>query len=96
MRERKLLVYCIQNGHKGKHNKVTLKTKYEALKELDKNRPNKKVVIQFNVPGSTRATWKKCKEKTYQAFQNSSLKRQSVKVGTYETVCSQKIQVLII
>ena len=36
---------------KRKHDEVTLKATYEAVKELDKNRPNKKVVIQFNVPG---------------------------------------------
>ena len=36
---------------KRKHDEVTLKTIYEAVKELDKNRPNKKVVIQFNAPG---------------------------------------------
>ena len=96
MRERKLLVYCVQNGHKGKHNEVTLKTKYKALKELDKNRPNKEVAIQFNVHGNTLVTsWKKNKEKIYQAFQNSSLKRHRVNLGTYETVCSQRIQVLI-
>ena len=40
-----------------KHNEVTLKVTYEALKELDKNRPNKEVAIQFNVDGSTLATW---------------------------------------
>ena len=28
---------------KRKHNKVTLKTKYEELKELDENRPNEEV-----------------------------------------------------
>ena len=32
-----------------KHNKVTLKTEYEAMKEFDKNRPNKEVSMQFNV-----------------------------------------------
>ena len=76
---------------KRKHNEVTLKAKYERLKDLDKNRPNKEVAIQFNVSASTLATWKKNKEKLYQAFQNSSLKRQRVKVGTFETVCSQRI-----
>ena len=30
---------------KKKHNKVTLKTKCETLKEFDKNRPNKEVAI---------------------------------------------------
>ena len=39
-----------------KYNEVTLKTKYEALKELDKNRSIKEVTIQFDVPGSTLAT----------------------------------------
>ena len=42
---------------KRKHNEVTLKTKYEALKEIDENRPNKEVAIQFNVPRSTLSTW---------------------------------------
>ena len=42
---------------KRKHNKVTLRTKYEALKESDKNRPNKEVAIQFNVPRSALSTW---------------------------------------
>ena len=39
-----------------KHNKVTLKTKYEELKKLDKNRSTKDVAIQFNVPRSTLST----------------------------------------
>ena len=41
---------------KRKHNKVTLKKMYEALKEFDKDRPNKEVAIQFNVPRSTLST----------------------------------------
>ena len=40
-----------------KHNKVTLKTKYEELKKLDKNGPTKEVAIQFNVPRSTLSTY---------------------------------------
>ena len=53
---------------KRKHKEVTLKTKYKALKELNKNRPNKENAIQFNVPGSTLATWKKNKEKPTKFF----------------------------
>ena len=53
-----------------KQNEVTLKAKYEPLKELDENRPHKEVSIQFNVSGSTLATWKKDKEKIYLAFHN--------------------------
>ena len=41
---------------KRKHNEVTLKTKYEELKGLDKNKPNREVAIQFNVPISTHST----------------------------------------
>ena len=59
---------------------MTLIVKHEALKELEKGRSNKDVVNQF----STFATWKKNKEKIFEAFQNSSLKRQRVKTGTYE------------
>ena len=42
---------------KRKRHKLTLKTKYETLKEPDKSGPSKEVVIQFIVPGSTIATW---------------------------------------
>ena len=47
MRERKSIVYCVRMDTKRKHNEVTSKTKYEALKELDKNRPNKEVAIKY-------------------------------------------------
>ena len=33
---------------KREHNEVTIKTKYETLREFDKNRPNKEPAIQFN------------------------------------------------
>ena len=56
---------------------MTLKVKYEALKELEKGRPDKGAANQFSIPGSTLATWKKNREKIFEAFQNSSLKRQS-------------------
>ena len=44
---------------KGKHHEVTLKGKYEELKELEKGRPNKGVTNQFSIPSNTLATWKK-------------------------------------
>ena len=55
---------------KRKHHEVTLKVKDEALKELEKGRPNKDVANEFSIRGSTLATWKKNKEKTFEAFQN--------------------------
>ena len=42
-----------------KHKEVTLKVKYDALKELDKGKSNKDAANQFQIPGSTLATWKK-------------------------------------
>ena len=79
-----LVADAIKIATKRKHHEVTLKVKYKALKELEKGRPNKDVANQFNIPGSTLATWKKNKEKIFEVFQNSSLKRQKVKTGTYE------------
>ena len=73
-----------KNVDKRKHHEVTLKVKYEALKELEKGRPNKGVANQFSIPGSTLATWKNNKKTILEAFQNSSLKRQRVKTWIYE------------
>ena len=66
------------------HHEVTLKVKHEVVKELEKGRLNKDIANQFIIPGSILATWKKIKEKIFEAFQNPSLKRQRVKTGTYE------------
>ena len=63
---------------------MTFKLKQEALKELEKGRPNKDVANQFSISGNTLATWKKNKEKIFEAFQNSSLKRLIVKTKTYK------------
>ena len=65
---------AIKMTAKRKHHEVTLKVKYEALKELEKGQPNKRVANQFSIPGSTLATWKKNREKIFEAFQNSLLK----------------------
>ena len=79
-----LVADAIKKATKRKHREVTLKVKYEALKELEKGRPNKDVAKRFSIPGSTLAIWKKNKEKIFGAFQNLSLKRQRVKAGTHE------------
>ena len=60
---------------KTKHHEVTLNVKYEELKEREKGRHNKDVANQFSIPGSFLSTWKKIMEKTFKAFQNSSLKQ---------------------
>ena len=56
---------------KRKHHEVTLKVKYEALKELEKGRPNKDVANQSSIPGGTLATWKKNNKNIFEDFQNS-------------------------
>ena len=53
---------------KRKHCEVTLKVKYNALKELEKGRLNKDVAEEFKIPSSTLATWKKNKDKIFEAF----------------------------
>ena len=81
------LCFTFRMPTKTKHNEVTLKTKYEAPKELDKNRPNKEDVIQFNVLRSTLATEKKKQAKSllsFSKFFTETTKR--VKVGTYEEI----------
>ena len=73
-----------KNGHKKEASWSDFKSKVRNIKELEKGRPNKGVANQFSIPGSTLATWKNNKEKIFEAFQNSSLKRQRVKTWIYE------------
>ena len=61
---------------KGKHHEVTLKAKYEALKELEKGRPNKDGANQFYTPSSTSTTWKKkTKKKSLTIFKIHDLNK---------------------
>ena len=71
-----LVADAIKIATKRKHHEVTLKVKYEALRELEKGRPTKDVANQFSILRSALATWRKNKEKIFEAFQNPSLKRQ--------------------
>ena len=59
---------AIKIAIKRKYHEVTLKVKYEALKEFEKGRPNKDIANQFGISDSTLATWKKNKEKNFEAF----------------------------
>ena len=59
---------AIKMATKRKHHEVTLKVQYEALKELEKGRPNKGFANQFGIPGSTLATWKKTEKKPLKLF----------------------------
>ena len=69
-----------------KHHEVTLKVKYEALKELEKDMTNKHVENKFSIPSSTLATWKKNnnKKKNLWNFSKFTTKTTRVKTGKYE------------
>ena len=59
VRNQLLMTDAIKMATKRKRHEVTSKVKYEALKEVEKGRPNKDAANQFGIPGSTLATWKK-------------------------------------
>ena len=65
---RLLVADAIKMATKRKHHEVTLKVKYEALKELEKGRPNKDAANQIGIPGSTLATWKKKSLKLFKIY----------------------------
>ena len=54
--------------------------------ELEKDKTNKEVAQLFGVPGNTLSTWKKNKDKMFQAFQQGSATTKRVKVDTYDQV----------
>ena len=67
-----------KNGHKNEASWSDFESKVLSIKQkLEKGRPNKGIANQFSIPGRTLATWKKSREKIFEAFQNSSLKLQS-------------------
>ena len=73
-----------KNGHKKEASWSDFESKVWNIKELEKGSPNKGVANQFSIPGSTLTTWKNNKKTIFEAFQNSSVKRQRVKTWTYE------------
>ena len=70
---------------KRQHKENNLKPKYEALLELEKGKTNKEVSKFFNVPPNTLSTWKKNKDKIFDAFRQGNLAKM-VKVDTYDQV----------
>ena len=71
---------------KRKHDDRTLEIKYKALVELEKgNKTNKDVANLFDVPPNTLSTWKKNKDKIFEAFKNQNAgKSKRLKENTYE------------
>ena len=54
--------------------------------ELEKSKTNKEVAQLFGVPANTISTWKKNKDKIFEAFQEGSATTKRVKVDTYGQV----------
>ena len=63
-----------------------LEIKYKALLELKKGKSNKEVAKSFGVPANTLSTWKKSKDKVFEAFQKGSATTKRLKVDTYDQV----------
>ena len=63
------------------HKEHKLEIKYKALLELDKE-----VAKSFGVPANTLSTWKKSKDKVFEAFQKGSATTKRLKVDTYDQV----------
>ena len=63
-----------------------LEIKYKALLELEKGKSNKEVTKSFGVPANTFSTWKKSKDKVFEAFQKGNATTKRLKVDTYDQV----------
>ena len=63
-----------------------LETKYKALVELEKGKSNKEVAQSFGIPPNTLSTWKKNKEKVFEAYNKGNAKTKRMKSDTYEQV----------
>ena len=63
-----------------------LETKYKALVELEKGKSNKEVAQSFGIPPNTLSTWKKNKEKVFEAYKKGNAKTKRMKSDTYEQV----------
>ena len=68
------------------HKEHKLEIKYKALLELEKDKSNKEVAKSFGVPANTLSTWKKIKDKVFEAFQKGSATTKRLKVDTYDQV----------
>ena len=63
-----------------------LETKYKALVELEKGKSNKEVAQSFGITPNTLSTWKKNKEKVFEAYNKGNAKTKRMKSDTYEQV----------
>ena len=68
-----------------KHGDRTLVVKYKALVELEKGKTSKDMLKLFDIPPNMLSTWKKSKEKIFEAFKNKNAgQSKRLKENTYE------------
>ena len=65
---------------------------YETLKALENDRQNKDVAKQYGISGSTLTTWKKNKEKIFDAFENSSVLNETL-LKWFTSTCGNNIPI---
>ena len=75
-------------GKRSKRKDVSLKTKYEALIELENGKTNKEVSESFGIPQNTVSTWKANKAKIVEAFQKGGTKVKRIKTDKFEQINS--------
>ena len=71
---------------KRKRKDVSLKTKYEALIELENGKTNKEVAESFGIPQNTVSTWKANKAKIVEAFQKGGTKVKRIKSDKFDQI----------
>ena len=75
--------------NKCKIQEKSIKTKYDAHKDIEKGMPNKHVCEKYEIPSSTLSTWKETKENIFNEFRSNDVnKRQRLNNEKYAQVCS--------
>ena len=68
------------------HKEQNLEFNYKAVLELERNKTNKEFAQLLGTPANTLSTWKKNKDKLFQAFEEGSATAKKMKVDTYDQV----------
>ena len=64
------------------HKEQNLEFNYKSVLELERNKTNKEFAQLLGTPANTLSTWKKNKDKLFQAFEEGSATAKKMKVDT--------------
>ena len=74
-------------AQKRKHDQRTLQEKCQALKDIEKGKPNKDVATKYDVPKNTTSTWIKNKDKILSSLEKGqNVKRRKLRAGAHEAL----------